>query len=85
MDNFKKYQRTQITEMRPVTIWDIEAFMQDRYPHLIKDKQFQVSVSAEAKKNGSPKKGDMIARNIENHNDQWLVEQHDFERNCKLM
>ncbi len=32
-----------------------------------------VSISAEDLKSGSPKLGDMIARNPKNHNDQWLV------------
>lgn len=29
---FKKYRRTQIAEMRPVTEEDIRAFEQDKYP-----------------------------------------------------
>lgn len=33
----------------------------------------RVSVSAFDKENGSPKEGDMIARNTEDFTDQWLV------------
>jgi hypothetical protein len=32
-----------------------------------------VSISDADKEAGSPKSGDMIARNPENHEDQWLV------------
>jgi len=32
-----------------------------------------VSISEEDLKKGSPKIGDMIARNPKNHKDQWLV------------
>jgi hypothetical protein len=33
----------------------------------------RISISEEDRKNGSPKAGDMIARDPSNHNDQWLV------------
>jgi hypothetical protein len=33
----------------------------------------RISVSAPDKEAGSPKQGDMIARNPKNHDDQWLV------------
>jgi len=57
-DEFKQYRRTQIAEMTP---W-VEGFdMTD------------VSVSVADRGNGSPKQGDMIARNPKNHDDQWLV------------
>ncbi len=42
-----------------------------------------VSISEEDKKNGSPKQGDMIARNPKNHNDQWLVAKAYFEDNLE--
>jgi len=58
MYGFKKYRRTQIAEMTP---W-VPGFNMDR-----------VSVSAPDKEAGSPKDGDMIARNPKNHDDQWLV------------
>ena len=43
--------------------------------------EFRVSVSEVDLNNGSPKLGDMIARNPKNHNDQWLVAQQYFNDN----
>jgi hypothetical protein len=78
---FKKYRRKQIAELRPVNNADIRAFEQDKNLHSIKDTEFQVSVSDVDKANGSPKIGDMIARNPKNHNDKWLVAKQYFEDN----
>ena len=44
-----------------------------------------VSISAEDKLAGSPKEGDMIARNPKNHNDQWLVAKQYFEDNLEAI
>lgn len=44
-----------------------------------------ISVSDSDVKNGSPKVGDMIARNPKDHNDQWLVAQKYFEENLELV
>lgn len=41
----------------------------------------KISISEEDLKNGSPKIGDMIARNPKNHNDQWLVAKEYYETN----
>jgi hypothetical protein len=41
----------------------------------------RVSISAPDKEAGSPKVGDMIARNPLNHDDQWLVAKKYFEDN----
>lgn len=81
MENFKKYRRTQIAEMRPVTEWDIKAFQVDKEIHSIRDTEFKVSISDVDLANGSPKIGDMIARNPKNHNDQWLVAEQYFNDN----
>jgi hypothetical protein len=40
-----------------------------------------VSISDADLKNGSPKRGDMIARNPKNHDDQWLVSEAYFKDN----
>lgn len=40
-----------------------------------------VSVSAPDKADGSPKLGDMIARNPQNRSDKWLVAKDYFEKN----
>lgn len=58
MSEFNQYRRSQIAELRP---W------------LPGDDMTAVSVSVEDAKAGSPKAGDMIARNPKNHADQWLV------------
>jgi hypothetical protein len=58
MTEFTKYHRKQIAELRPYEPGeDVSA----------------VSISPEDAKAGSPKPGDMIARNPANHADQWLV------------
>ena len=67
MTTFKKYRRKQIAELRPYVLGEA---LSDR-----------VSVSAADKDSGSPKSGDMIARNPTNHEDQWLVAAAYFEAN----
>jgi hypothetical protein len=42
-----------------------------------------VSISEPDRNNGSPKAGDMIARNPKNHADQWLVAEKYFEDNLE--
>jgi hypothetical protein len=59
MSEFKPYRRSQIAELRP--------FIESEKLGI------GVSISAEDEKAGSPKAGDMIARNPKNHHDQWLV------------
>jgi hypothetical protein len=58
MVEFKQYRRKQIAELRPFVAGE---------------NVDMVSISAEDLKAGSPKPGDMIARNPKNHADQWLV------------
>lgn len=65
---FKKYRRKQIAELRPYEPGE-DLRNADAQP----DGIVAVSISAEDLKAGSPKLGDMIARNPKNHNDQWLV------------
>jgi ABC-type microcin C transport system permease subunit YejE len=59
MSEFKQYRRSQIAELRPYVIGE--------------SLESSVSVSEADQENGSPKLGDMIARNPKNHKDQWLV------------
>ena len=78
MSEFIKYRRTEIAEMRPVTKEEIEL------GRLIITKTHSrkaISVSDVDLKNGSPKSGDMIARNPKNHDDQWLVAEQYFKDN----
>ena len=57
-EGFRQYRRKQIAELRPYEPGEtLEG----------------VTVSIEDRKAGSPKQGDMIARNPKNHADQWLV------------
>lgn len=56
---FQKYRRSQIAELRPFQPGE-------QLPE-------RVSISASDREAGSPKEGDMIARNPKNHDDQWLV------------
>jgi len=67
--------------MRQVTESDIQAFKNDQFVHSLRDTEFRVSVSDTDKANGSPKIGDMTARNPKNHNDMWLVAEQYFKDN----
>lgn len=67
MSQFKQYRRKQIAELRPYAEGEV---LSER-----------VSVSASDKEAGSPKVGDMIARNPVNHEDQWLVAAKYFQDN----
>lgn len=40
-----------------------------------------ITVADEDRRGGSPRKGDMIARNPNNHNDKWLVSEKYFNDN----
>jgi hypothetical protein len=66
-DQFKRYRRKQIAELRPYAPGE--------------NLDERVSISAADREAGSPKEGDMIARNPKDHNDQWLVSQEYFEAN----
>ena len=64
---FKQYRRKQIAELRQF----VEG---ETLPS-------NVSISESDKKSGSPKLGDMIARNPVNHDDQWLISGEYFAAN----
>lgn len=63
---YKKYKRMAIAELRP--------YVQD-------EDMRGISVSEVDAKNGSPRQGDMIARNPKDHEDQWLVSAKYFAEN----
>ena len=67
MSEFKQYRRSQVAELR-------EWRPGERFPA-------GISVTAEDLKAGSPKAGDMIARNPKNHADQWLIAAQYFADN----
>lgn len=58
VNEFKQYRRSQIGELRP---------------YVEGEDMTGISVAEADKNNGSPKAGDMIARNPKNHADKWLV------------
>lgn len=64
---FTQYRRSQIAELRPYVPGE--------------ELGSNVSVSEADFKAGSPKAGDMIARNPANHDDQWLVAADYFAAN----
>ncbi len=64
--SFKQYRRKQIAELRPCVVGESLE---------------RVSISDADRDAGSPKLGDMIARNPKNHNDQWLVAAEYFKDN----
>jgi hypothetical protein len=66
VSDFKQYKRSQIAELR--------GYVEGEALH-------GVSISAEDDLAGSPKEGDMIARNPKNHKDQWLVAKQYFKDN----
>jgi hypothetical protein len=66
-DGFRQYRRKQIAELRPYVPGETLSG--------------RVSISAADRENGSPKEGDMIARNPAAHDDQWLVSKDYFEAN----
>ena len=65
---WKQYRRKGLSEMTP---WTPEFDMK------------KVSISEADFINGSPKEGDMIARNPKDHSDQWLVAKKYFEENLE--
>jgi hypothetical protein len=63
---WQEYERLpQTTEMRP---WTPDVDME------------RVSISQEDKEGGHPKEGGMIARDKENHDDQWYIREEYFQR-----
>jgi hypothetical protein len=73
---WRRYRRTNVSEMRDVTQADIESGL---------GASSLISVSEADRENGSPKLGDKIARNPNNHRDQWLVSKEYFDENFKLL
>jgi hypothetical protein len=67
MKEFKQFRKKQIAELRPFNEGEILSNT--------------VSISQADKDAGSPRVGDMIARNPKDHNDQWLVAEQYFKDN----
>jgi len=65
---WKRYKRKGLSEMRPYVEGEDVSLVSISQPDLAA---------------GSPKAGDMIARNPKNHEDQWLVTKEYFEDNLE--
>jgi predicted Fe-Mo cluster-binding NifX family protein len=70
MTRFTRYRRKQIAELRP---------------YVEGEDMSTVSIAQVDAEAGSPKAGDMIARNPKNHQDQWLVARQYFEDNFEAL
>lgn len=79
MSEFKNYRRSQIAEIREVTTGDLYRFA--NYGKIEYSWSGTISISEADLNNGSPKIGDMIARNPKNHLDQWLIAEQYFKDN----
>lgn len=79
MSEFKKYKRSQIAEIREVDTADLYRFA--NYGKIEYSWSGVISISQADLDNGSPKIGDMIARNPKNHLDQWLIAEQYFKDN----
>ena len=73
MCEFKKYKRTEVAEIRAVCIEEYGEFA------ILVAKG--IGIAKVDDKNGSPKEGDMLARNPKNHEDQWLIAADYFKEN----
>ena len=66
--SWAQYKRKGLSEMRPYVEGEDVA---------------RISITDADRENGSPKVGDMIARNPVNHDDQWLVAEKYFKDNLE--
>ena len=69
---YSPYVKKTVTMMRPV---------EEHEAQIGFDPTHNISVSSEDKANGSPKLGDMVAVNVDNRDDKWLVSEDYFEAN----
>lgn len=83
MSEFKKFKRSAVAEMRPVTDEDIQYFYSQDQTLFVDGNK--VSISNNDLVAGSPVLGDMIARNPADHTDKWLVAAEYFSNNFEEM
>lgn len=83
-DLFKPYKRVQEAQLRPLTEADFKQFAEYGCIYT-NDSGTKVSISDADLDNGSPKVGDMIARNPVMHKDQWLVAEEYFKKNFTVL
>jgi hypothetical protein len=70
MSDFKKYRAKKIIEIRP---------------YMEGEDITRTRLSSEDWFNGSPKIGDMIARDVSKHSDQWLISKKAFDNDYELV
>jgi len=70
---YKQYRRRATAELRPY-IEEVDGKILN-----------EISLSDEDARSGSPRNGDMIARNPKNHTDKWLIAKRYFEDNFEEM
>ncbi len=86
MSKFKQYKIKQIAELREITEEDVKHYENNGVLYTFDTEEvYEVSISDVDLRDGSPKVGDMVARNPKNHNDQWLVAKQYFEDNFELV
>jgi len=66
LSEFKQYRRREMAELRP---------------YVEGERMTGIAISPQDQEHGSPKPGDMIARNPKNHLDKWLVAAEYFADN----
>ncbi len=69
-DKFKRYRKFELAEMRP---------------YVEGEDMTKISVGDEEVKLGCPKKGDMVCRNVANHDDQWLMAEEKFKHHYEAI
>lgn len=85
--SFKEFERTSGIEFRELEAIEIDwyhnrgalLFFLDSDKN--NDNPFRINIYQDDLLKGSPKLGDMVARNVNNHLDQWLVTREYFEEN----
>ena len=85
MSELIQCKRTQMSETREVTEKDFRIYKMERSIPCVTGSSYNVSISDVDKINGSPKIGDMIARNPKNNLDQWLIAKEYFEDNFEII
>ena len=78
MSEFKKYRRTNIAEMRYAKAEDFKVVNDISVSETDKNETYNLKI-------GLTDSAGMIARNPENHNDQWYVAKKYFEDNFELL
>ena len=80
---FKNYKRKETAELREVSELDLMEFKEKGFLTVLPgiNNPIKISISQPDLENGSPKIGDMIARNQKNDKDQWLVSENYFNEN----